>query len=449
MTEQVNNWEQSIVSYPEVVVAARSVEDIIEILKNKGKYPSPVRAIGSNHSTTRCGTADGGTVVDMTQMNQILDIGSESITAQAGALYIDVAEELEKRGLQFFVNVELGNLTIGSASCCGTKDASMPGEFGQVCSYAEAFKLVTPSGEILEVTENDPELLQIMRSSYGLLGIIYEVSFKVQSLRPMAVYHQSYSLDEFINKLPELTGRGESMMLYLFPFLNKVSVEYRKYSNGTRFSKRFIWRFRNWVWANLAPSFGYYVTRFIPFKPLRYFLVDRFNQLTLFVQQLSLRGSGTNPTAQLIRYPHEPEMRKYTFSLWGFSESTYPRVLRKYFDFCKTYYHEYGYRCNMLNVGYRVFADDSSLFSYSYHENVITIDPVSTGDSGWKEFLVAYNIFCSNNGGIPLFNQTRFLTREQTVKAFSDRLDKFQVYRKLYDPEDRLLNSYFKQRIVQ
>lgn len=449
MAEQMNNWGRSIVSYPEVVVDAQSAEDIIEILINKEKYPSPVRAVGSNHSTTRCATADGGTVVNMTQMNQILDFGSDTVTTQAGALYIDVAKELEKRGLQFFVNVELGNLTMGSASCGGTKDASMPGEFGQVCSYAVAFKLITPAGEILEVTESDPELLQIMRSSYGLLGIIYEVTFKVQSIRPMAMYHEGYSLDEFINKLPELTSRGESMMLYLFPFLNKVSVEYRKYTDDTSFSKRFVWRFRNWVWASLAPFFAYFVTRFIAFKPFRYFLVDWFNRLTLVVQQLLLKGPGTSPTEQIIRYPHNSDVRRYTFSIWGFAEADYPRVIREYYDFCKTYYREHGYRCNMLSVGYRVSADESSLFSYSSHGNVMTLDPVSTGDSGWQGFLEAYNAFCSENGGTPLFNQTRFLTREQTVKAFGERLEKFQVYRNRYDPENRLLNDFFKQRIVQ
>ena len=78
----------------------------------------------------------------------------------------------------------------------------------------------------------------------------------------------------------------------------------------------------------------------------------------------------------------------------------------------------------------------------------MTLDPVSTGDSGWNEFLDAYNIFCSNHDGIPLFNQTRSLTREQIVKAFSARLDNFQIFRKQYDPKDRLLNDFFKQIIV-
>jgi hypothetical protein len=51
------------------------------------------------------------------------------ITAEAGALYIDIAQALQKHGLQFDVNTEIGSLSMGSRACCGSKDASMPGEF--------------------------------------------------------------------------------------------------------------------------------------------------------------------------------------------------------------------------------------------------------------------------------------------------------------------------------
>ena len=226
---RVQNWEGSIISHPSVVVYPESVDDVVAILKDEASYPSPVRAVGSNHSTTRCGVADSGTVVNMSKMSRIIKIGDDYITAQAGVLYIDAAKQMQQKGLQFFVNVELGNLTIGSACCGGTKDASMPGEFGQVCSYATSIKLVTPSGELLEVTEDDPELLQIMRSSYGLLGIVYEATFKVRPLQPMAVHHEAYGTDEFERRRPTLFEQGESMMLYIYPFLNAITVEFRKY----------------------------------------------------------------------------------------------------------------------------------------------------------------------------------------------------------------------------
>ena len=116
--------------------------------------------------------------------------------------------ELQLHSLQFFVNVEIGNLTMGSAACGGTKDASMPGEFGQVASYATNIKMVTPDGELVEVTDADPELLQVTRSSYGLFGIVYEVTFKVRPLAPMRVYHERFTLDEFADRLPALKARG-------------------------------------------------------------------------------------------------------------------------------------------------------------------------------------------------------------------------------------------------
>ena len=42
---QVHNWFGSIVSFPSIVVQPESVEDIIAILKDPEKYPSPVRAV--------------------------------------------------------------------------------------------------------------------------------------------------------------------------------------------------------------------------------------------------------------------------------------------------------------------------------------------------------------------------------------------------------------------
>jgi FAD/FMN-containing dehydrogenase len=71
---QVKNWFGDLVSHPKVVVEAKSVKDIIRVLKNPAKYPSPVRAVGSNHSTARCGVADGGTAIKITSSTDIVRI---------------------------------------------------------------------------------------------------------------------------------------------------------------------------------------------------------------------------------------------------------------------------------------------------------------------------------------------------------------------------------------
>jgi FAD/FMN-containing dehydrogenase len=446
----VHNWFGTVTSSPRVVVEVQSVDEIVAIMKDPERYPSPVRAVGSNHSTTECGVADAGTLIVMRSMNRILEIRDDTVTAEAGALYIDVNYELLKRNLQFYVNVELGNLSIGSACCGGTKDASMPGEFGQVASYAVSIKLVTPAGELVEIDESDPRRLQAARSSYGLFGIVYEATFKVRPLAALSVHHESFSFEEFAQQLPALKTRGEAVMLYINPFLDRVTIELRSYhsASSARDLTDWQWKLRDRVWSQMAPLYTYYVTKYIPLPSLRNALYDVYHRLIVLALLYLIRGKNTLPQAQQIRYPAESDNARYTFSIWAFPEATYIASLRRYFEFSLEYFRKTGYRVNLLSVGYRIKADQSSLFSYSYDGDMITFDPCSTGNPGWDDFLQAYNQICSDLGGVPLFNQTAHLTRAQVDRAFGERLLVFDRYRKQYDPNDRLLNEYFRSLLT-
>ncbi len=445
----VRNWFGDLSWDASALVEARSVEDIVAVMRDADKYPSPVRGRGSGHSTTICGVADGGTVVDVTAMNRIVEIGEDTVTAEAGALLIDVSQELQKRNLQMYVNIELGNATMGSLATCATKDASMPGEFGQVNSYCIGMKLVLPSGEILEVDEKDPDLLRAARSSFGLFGIAYEVTFKVRPLQAMAVEHKVFKVDDYARKLPELFERGQSIMMYIFPYLDSVGVEFRRYTGpadqAAEPATHRLWKLRNFAWKTFMPGFGALTERWVPSRGARYRMINGLNRTTKAVMLPRLSAANTVPMEQTIRYPKVSGGSRYTFSIWAFPEAQYGDTLLAYFKWAKEYAKKTGFRPNMLHVGYRIMQDDSSLFSYTFHSNVLTIDPVSTGAPGWKEFLKEYNQFCSDHDGKPLFNQSWGLTHEQVRKAFGDRIDEFEGHRKRYDPNDRLLNSYFRE----
>jgi FAD/FMN-containing dehydrogenase len=444
----VTNWFGDLVSHPKAVVEAASADDIAAILKNAGQYPSPVRAIGSNHSTERCGVADGGTVIKMSKMNKILDISNNTVTAQAGAIYIDIAKQLEHQGLQFYVNTEIGNITAGSAACCGTKDGAMPGELGQVGSYVNRIKMILPSGDRMEVTDDQPDLMQKVRSSYGTFGIVYETTFRVRPIAPMAVHHETFGIDDFVAQLPELLGRGESLMFYIFPFEDLITVEFRHYNPAVSGDpNRVIWPLRNYLWATAGPAFCKQVEADIENPDIRYGVLDQFNAVWRFKLENLIKSDNTVATDQIIRYPTDSNS-KYTFSLWAFPEETYAAALPAYFQFSKKYFADTGYRINMLCVGYRVAQDQSSLLSYSYNGNMITIDPVSTGGPAWVKFLGAYNQFCSDHGGIPLMNQTFGLTRDLVQKALGDRLKVFAEARQSFDPGGRLLNDYFRELVA-
>jgi FAD/FMN-containing dehydrogenase len=444
-TNTVTNWFGNIVSHPSVIVDANSVDDIIAVLKDPAKYPSPVRAVGSNHSTAPCGVADTGTLIRM-KMNQILNIGTDSLTVEADATHLEMAKALEAKNLQFYVNTEIGSLSAGSASCAGTKDASFDGEYGQVGSYVTGVKMVLPSGDLLEVTEAaQPDLMQKVRSSYGLFGVIYEVTYKIKPLTPMHVHHKTFSLEEFIAALSDLKTLKYSMMFYIFPFANKITVEFRKNNPGaTGEPQRAGWALRNHIWGTSGPKLGHDVQQNVSDPKIRYGIIDAFNAAWRFQLENFVTGDYTIPPDQIIDYPPVSDDSRYTFSLFAFPEDEYPAALTAFFKFCNDYYSQKGYRSNLLYVGYRIAQDQQALLSYSYDGAVMTIDPVSTANPGWEDFLTSYNQFCSDRNGRPLLNQTPGLTPAILQKAYGDKLATLSATRKQYDPQGRLLNAYFR-----
>ena len=444
-TNTVTNWFGDIVSHPAVIVDANSVDDVVRVMKNPANYPSPIRAVGSNHSTCPCGVADGGTLIRM-KMNQILNVGPDTVTVQAGATHLQMAQALEAKNLQFYVNTEIGSLSAGSAACAGTKDSSFDGEFGQVGSYITGAKLVLPSGDLLVVDEaTQPDLMQLVRSSYGLFGVVYEVTYKIRPLTPMHVHHKTFSLEDFIAALPDLKALGYSIMYYAFPFQNCLTVEFRKYNPGaTGEPNRVGWAIRNHIWGTSGPKFAHDTEANVGNPKIRYAIIDASNAAWRFQLENVVSSDYTIPPDQIIDYPPVSNDSRYTFSLFAFPEDQFPAVLTDFFKFCKDYYTQNGYRSNLLDVGYRIAQDQKALLSYSFDGPVMTLDPVSTGNPGWDGFIAAYNQFCSDRDGMPLLNQTPGLTPAILQKAYGDRLKTLATARNQYDPQNRLLSDYFR-----
>lgn len=193
MAITIRNYDGGIVTTPQHLVRPDSVEALQAILADSDRYPGPVRAMGNFHSLTPC-VSSTGTIVDMRGLKAVIGIDREAMTftAQAGMEMVEAARLLREEQLQFILNIEIGNLTLGSAACCQTKDALDAVEFGQVNSYVTGMKWVNPSGGLEEASaETHPELLPLIRSSYGLAGIVYEVTFKV---KPLEIVRFEYEL---------------------------------------------------------------------------------------------------------------------------------------------------------------------------------------------------------------------------------------------------------------
>ncbi len=277
-------------------------------------------------------------------MNRILDVSADSLTVEAGAVHIDMAQALASQNLQFYINTEIGNLTAGSAACCGTKDSSFPGEYGQVGSYVTGLRMVLPSGELLQVTDAQPEMMQKVRASYGTFGIVYEVMYRIRKMLPLAVHHKTFHLAEFTARLPELLALNYAMMYYVFPFDDLITAEFRNYNPVAKGDpNKIIWPLRNYIWGTSGPKFAHDMGKTISDPKIRYGVIDAFNGLWRFKLENIITSDNTVAADEIIRYPDVANDSRYTFSFYAFPEEQFAAVLTDFCKFCRDYYASTGW----------------------------------------------------------------------------------------------------------
>jgi len=428
---------------PRLVMRAKSAEEIPAIFANAKGYPTPVRIVGGDYSQTRCVGGDGGTTVNLSALDKILEFDETTVRAQAGVRVGTLVRALAERGQELALTPEMGHMTLGAVAVTTLPQASYEPGVAQMSSLVKELKLITPQGKHVTVGERSTDLLRVLSSSFGLLGVVHEVVLRVQPLTPVKIEYQALSLKEFSARFASIINAPGALRLHISPIKDEITVERRTIDEMANISRSGIWQIRKSVMRNVLPAFGSTVGSVLAAPGVAGAVVSGM--------QRALRATLDKAAGNVVMYAHEwmrelPQeawKSRYTYSLWGFPEASYPKLLGEYFAFCKSYYKQHGFRCNVVNGASRLHQDKNSLFSVSYAGPMFTLEPSSTGDRGWAEFLIDFNDFASESGGVPTFNQTRALKPDYIAKAFGERAKLFRALRMRTDPLNRLCNSYF------
>jgi hypothetical protein len=454
MAQTIVNYDGSIKSSPQQLVYPETVEQIQAVLRDSSRYPTPVRAKGSFHSLTPCAASDGS-VLDMSRMNRVIKIDKNKkiLTAQAGIQQIDAAKALRAQGLQFMLNIEIGNMTLGSAACCHTKDALDGIELGQVSSYVTGMKWVTPSGDLAEASEDsNPELLTKMRSSHGLAGVIYEVSFR---LKPIEAIHLTYlprPVDELTAaEVDDLIDGSEGLICWTVGRTCVFQQRQRVAEPGILASLEAA--VRHSLWNFQGAHAGHFIDQFTSDANLRNAVREGwFDVLQFLYGTLHLFGGITLLAPdKTIDYRNTPQEARYAFTFWAFPRGQWLATLREYLDFADRHFQATGFRCNMPLGAYRIRRDTKGILSYSYDQEVFSIDPIHavTDLGAWQNFLREFNDFASQRNGTPLLNQSPFIERKHVEAAYGQRWTDFSDWVRSVDPAGRMLNPFFASLLAE
>src|SRR5438552_7950089 len=224
----LRSWNSADFSYPTMIANPRDLPELIEVVKDRDRYPSPLRVAAHRHSMTPC-FATTGTQVLLRHFNDIrVDVDARTVTVGANVDMYQMRNALRTYGMQAEVAPEIGNATAGSISCSGTKDSSLgPGGLGQLSSTVVEMKWVNPHGEVEVINAaRDPEKMYYARSSNGLLGVIFEVSFRIQKPVLLQYEYAAFPVDRMPDR-DDIFGGADGVLGFMMPYSNRIVAERR------------------------------------------------------------------------------------------------------------------------------------------------------------------------------------------------------------------------------
>jgi FAD/FMN-containing dehydrogenase len=134
--------------------------------------------------------------IDVRALNEILSIDPANRTCRAepGVTFHRLVRETLKHGLAPMTVSELKTITIGGA-VAGCSVESMSFRYGGFHDGCLEYQVVTGLGEIVRCSRQErPELFEMMHGSFGTLGVLTELTFRLVPAKPyVRMEYRAYS----------------------------------------------------------------------------------------------------------------------------------------------------------------------------------------------------------------------------------------------------------------
>ena len=426
--------------------APSNLARLMRCLDKDARVALPLRPRGARTANTDCNVTNSGSIVDTTGLNRIIQIDTykHEVTAEAGVRLGTLIAALAEDGLELIGNFDQTQRTLGGAIASPCLGPGIGGQASMLSTQVTGLKAVLANGKVMTIANTQKHLLSAFRLSYGMLGVIYEVTMNVRPITTFTASHRSMDIDTFAEVSDQLTRGNVGLKFYLMPYRNHVYLDLRHYANnnGKNSGSSFHvpWKIKDWGESTVLPSVFKSLGRVLPIASIRYSLIDTISATTHGLVNSRLVNKGNNVAASGRHRRTKPNNLLY--STWCFPASDFSIIVKAYARFCRETFATTAYRCDLPATGYRIARDNSALLSPSFDEPLIALQTTSTQKRGWDDFVLDLSEFAENWGGTPIFNQTVATRPGYVAQTYAGRMEFFRKIRRQLDPENRLLNPY-------
>lgn len=393
------NWSELASSTPAFTVTPRTDDEVVDTVRFAIDNKLPIRPIGTGHSwTALCATE--GVQIDLTGLKgiRVVDRDRKRVAVKAGTSIFELGEALWDEGFSLKNQGDIDVQTVAGAASTGTHGSGI--ELGILSASIRKVRLVNGRGELIEITEDQPDQLRAAQVSLGMLGIIVELELEVVD---------SYYLEE------EVT----------YPTWDELLAGWDSDVADNRHS--------SWFWFPDDDSPPLYQ---LP-VPEGESVVDRAHLRRINVADGPARqiDSERRVDRNYLIYHGEFTGPYYEFEIFVPAEHAREAVTRI------RHIVQTARPDEKFPVQPRWVQADDAYLSPAYKADSVGISVSGNASTDYNDYFREVYAALKEFGPRMHWGKIHFLVREDLESMYPE-FDKFQVVRRAFDPEGIFLNSY-------
>lgn len=173
-----HNWAGNQTADVTSLARPESEEDLTQLVLDQVAAGRKIGAAGGTHSFSRIVPADD-TIIDMTGVSGLVatDLETHTATVLAGTRLKELGPMLWDAGLGLRNMGDIDKQTICGAISTATHGSGI--RLGSLSSVVRALRIVTGTGDVLDIDTSSPDRLHAAQAAVGTLGVITRVTLDV------------------------------------------------------------------------------------------------------------------------------------------------------------------------------------------------------------------------------------------------------------------------------
>ena len=423
----MKNWSGFLQWSPSDIFYPSTENELIDIVKKANEENKNIRIIGSAHSFTPLSVTDNF-LISMDKYEGVISVDKEKnqATVKAGTKLNLLNDQLFKEGLALENLGDIDVQSIAGAISTGTHGTGT--SFGNISTQIIAIKFINGLGEIVECSEyNNVETFKAAQVSLGTLGIISELTIQCMPAYNLFLSVGKSTLEEMLLGYQQLNKDNRHFEFYWFP--NTPYVMTKKVNITT--SPPDASSIKTYLQEQVLENYGFkLVCEFAHKFPSMTRKVSNFSANLIDKHEKTNHSHKVFSTPRIVRF-NEME---YNVPIEAYEEVK--KELINWID--KNNYDV------MFPIENRFVRGDDIYLSPAYKRDSAYIAVHVYSKKSFKKYFEALESIFKAHDGRPHWGKMHTQTAIELQSRYP-MFEKFQSIRKVQDPNEIFLSSYFQK----